>query len=79
MIKLHVLNMKNFLDTVNACKGAVNMLRPDGTWLDISRHYEAQKELMEQYRENKNHLRLTLEIPTPKDYMNLISYYAGDC
>lgn len=30
MVKLNILNMKNFLDTVNSCSGKVNMLCPDG-------------------------------------------------
>ena len=29
VIKLNILNMKNFLDTVNSCTGKVNMLCPD--------------------------------------------------
>ena len=51
MVKLNILNMENFLDTVNACIGKVYMLCPS----------------------------LILEIPNPTDYMNIISYYAGDC
>ena len=27
----------------------------------------------------KNCLRLVLEVPNPTDYMNIVSYYAGDC
>ena len=30
MIKLNILNMENFLDTVNACTGKVYMLCPNG-------------------------------------------------
>ena len=41
VIKLNILNMKNF--------------------------------------QNKNCLCLILEIPNPTDYMNIVSYYAGDC
>ena len=29
VVKLNILNMKNFLDTVNSCSGKVNMLCPD--------------------------------------------------
>ena len=32
-----------------------------------------------QYFQNKNCLCLILEIPNPTDYMNIVSYYAGDC
>ena len=28
---------------------------------------------------HKNCLRIILEIPNPTDYMNIVSYYAGDC
>ena len=51
VVKLNILNMENFLDTVNACIGKVYMLCPS----------------------------LILEISNPTDYMNIISYYAGDC
>lgn len=79
MIKLNILNMKDFLETVNTCKGAVNMLCHDGKWLNISRQYTIQNDLLKQYKANKNGLRLTIDIPTPKDYMNIVCYYAGDC
>ena len=71
MIKLNILNMKNFLGTVNSCSGKVNMLCPDGK--------KIQDSLWRQYFQNKNCLCLILEIPNPTDYMNIVSYYAGDC
>lgn len=79
MIKLNILNMKNFLQTVNACNSAVNLLYPDGRKENICRQYNLQNELLQQYRENKNCLQLSLEIPNPKDYISIVSYYAGDC
>lgn len=79
MIKLNILNMDNFLQTVNACSDAVNLLYPDGRKENINKHYGLQNELLHQYRENKNLLCLSLEIPAPKDYMSIISYYTGDC
>lgn len=72
MVKLNILNMENFLDTVNACIGKVYMLCPNG-------EEKIQDSLLRQYFQNKNCLRLILEIPNPTDYMNIISYYAGDC
>lgn len=79
MINLNILNMKNFLQTVNACSGMVNLLYPDGRKENINKQHEIQNELLQKYRENKNCLRLTLDIPNPKDYMSIVSYYAGDC
>ena len=36
MIKLNILNMENFLDTVNACTGKVYMLCPNGKKQNIN-------------------------------------------
>lgn len=79
MVKLNILNMANFLDTVNACTGKVNMLSPDNKKVNINGEEKVQDRLWRQYRQNKNSLRLVLEIPDPKDYMSIVSYYAGDC
>lgn len=79
MIKLNILNMKNFLQTVNECSGMVNLLYPDGRKENINKQYGIQNQLLQKYRENKNYLSLSLDIPTPKDYISIVSYYAGDC
>jgi hypothetical protein len=79
MIKLNILNMKNFLQTVNECSGKVNLLHPDGRKENINKQYGIQNELLQKYRENKYCLPLSLDIPTPKDYISIVSYYAGDC
>ena len=79
MVKLNILNMKNFLDTVNSSSGKVNMLCPDGKKQNINGEEKIQGSLWRQYSQNKNCLRLVLEVPNPTDYMNIVSYYAGDC
>lgn len=79
VVKLNILNMKNFLDTVNACTGKVNMLCPDGKKRNINGEEKVQGSLWRQYRQNKKCLRLVLEIPNSTDYMSIVSYYAGDC
>ena len=79
VVKLNILNMKNFLDTVNSCSGKVNMLCPDGKKQNINGEEKIQGSLWRQYSQNKNCLRLVLEVPNPTDYMNIVSYYAGDC
>lgn len=78
MITLNILNMKNFLQTVNECEETVDLLFPDGAKADL-RIPGIQQELWQQYRENKNCLRLSLLVSNPKDYMSIVSYYAGDC
>lgn len=80
MIKLNILNMKNFLETVNnLCKGEVTMHCPDGKRQNISRQYAIQDELLKEYTANRNCLQLILDITNPHDYISIVSYYAGDC
>ncbi len=79
MLKLKIMNMKKFLDTVNACQGEVRMIFPEGGKTNIKGQYRIQGSLTEQYRKNKKCLPISLEIPVPEDYMNIVSYYAGDC
>lgn len=79
VLKPNILNMKNFLDTVNASTGKVNMLCPDGRKLNINGEEKIQGGLWRQHFQNKNCLRLVLGIPNPTNYMNIVSYYAGDC
>ena len=79
MIKLNVLNMERFLETVNECNGVVNLLNPNGSKKNINKQYGIQSELLEEYRKNKNCLRLSLDVRNSKDYINIVSYYAGDC
>lgn len=71
--------MINFLQKVNECNGLVNLLHPDGRKENINKQYGIQEELLQKYRENKNSLRLSLDLPNFKDYMSIVSYYAGDC
>ena len=49
MVKLNILNMKNFLDTVNSCSGKVNMLCPDGKKQNINGEEKIQGSLWRQY------------------------------
>lgn len=79
MIKVNILNLKNFLETVNQCTGRVLVLSPNGNKTDINKQYPIQRELQSQYQKNGNCLPLTLEFDYPTDYMNIVSYYAGDC
>ena len=78
MLMLNIWNMKNFLQKVNMCSGAVNLLYPDGRKEDMNKQYGLQNQLLQKHRENKNHLQLSLDIPDSKDYMSVISYYVGN-
>ncbi|MCI8429902.1 MAG: ribonuclease HII [Lachnospiraceae bacterium] len=79
MIKLNILNMENFLKTVNTCKSEVHMLDSKGGKTNINGTGSVQERLMEQFFQSGKCLRLALEIPDPGDYMRIVSYYVGDC
>ncbi len=79
MIKLNIMNMKEFLNTVNACKDPVFLIRHGGEKVNIKGQKKVQNELLEKYRKNKNCLQICLEISNCADYMDIVSYYAGDC
>ena len=79
MIKVNILNLSNFLKTINQCKGRVSMLVDDGSKVNITRQYSVQQDLSKQYEQNGKCLPLTLAFEEPKDYMAVVCYYAGDC
>lgn len=78
MIKLNILNMNNFLSAVNSCRDKVYMLCPDGSKVNINRQAELQNDLWNRYRQNRNYLQLTVQIPDHRDYMNLILSHVGN-
>lgn len=79
MIKVNILNLSGFLETINQCKGRVSMLAPDGAKVNITRQYSIRQELAKQYHQNGKCLPLSLMFEEPKDYMAVVCYYAGDC
>ena len=79
MIKLKILNMKNFLKVVNQCVGRIIVVSTDGKRTDINGRTAIQHRLQKEYLENGKCLPLTLEFDYPTDYFAIVSYYAGDC
>ncbi|WP_042476426.1 hypothetical protein [Bacillus ndiopicus] len=79
MLKLDIFkNINGFLRAVNECEGPVHLLRADGGKENINKQYGIQNELVKKYMENKNCLRVSLDIPKPKDYLSIVSYYIGE-
>ena len=79
MMKLNILNIQDFLDIINACRDEVYMICSNGQKVNIRGQYPIQDELHRQYYDHKNQLQIILEAQNPKDYMRIVSYYAGDC
>ncbi|WP_373266010.1 ribonuclease HII [Hungatella hathewayi] len=79
MMKLRILDMKEFLKTVNECAGPVNLVDSDGRRVNINKEYGIQAKLQAEYQRNRKILSLCLEVPTPEDYLSIVYYYVGDC
>lgn len=79
MLKLNILNMKQFLETVNRCTGGVFVLGPDGSWVQIDHRYAFQQELQAMHTVSGGCLPLTLRLKNPADHMRIVAFYAGDC
>ena len=79
MMKLRILDMKEFLKTVNGCTGPVHIVDSDGRKENINKEYGTQAKLQAEYQRNRKILSLCLEVPTPADYLSIVNYYVGDC
>lgn len=77
MIKIDIMNMKSFLQTVNECGGAIYWRSPDGKKVDINKQYGIQYELMRVYANQGDFLRIALDIPNPSDYFRIVYYAIG--
>lgn len=79
MIKVNIMNMNRFLEVVNQCRGCIYSIAADGRKSNITRDYYNQETLEREYAQNGNKLPLTLLFDDHRDYMSVVSYYAGDC
>ena len=52
MMKLNILNMKNFLKVVNECRDEVRVILPDGQKKNIRGHYAMQDLLLKEFEKN---------------------------
>lgn len=78
MIKVRIFNMKEFLKAVDGCAGAVHVLEDQGRRVNINKNEEARKALMERFEAEGKYLALSLEIPEPKDYFKVVTYYISN-
>ena len=78
IVKLNIFNINNFFETVNECRGAINLLHQNKKRENINKQYSIQNELLKKHKNNKNFLELSLEIANLKDYMNIVLFTIGD-
>ena len=78
-MKLNILNIQDFLDTINACRDEVYMICSNGQKVNIRGQYPIQDELHRQYYDHKNQLQIILEAQNPKavSYTHLRAHETG--
>ncbi len=74
MIKVRIFNARAFLDVVNHCKSAVYLIRENGGKVNLCHN----PSLQEQLNHAKSPLKLSLEIPNPSDYMDIVLFTTGE-
>ena len=79
MLKLNILNMINFLKTVNECSGPVVLVSQDGRREDMNNQESLQERLLKNYKDNRRSLTMWIDVAEPADYLKIVCYYAGDC
>lgn len=79
MVKLNIFDINEFLQTVNSCKGEVNLVTQEGNLENINKKYQRQQELVENHKTNKNFSRLSVNIPNVKDYFKVIFFSIANC
>ena len=79
MLKLNILNMINFLKTVNECSGPVVLVSQDGRREYMNNHESLQERLLKNYNDNRRSLKMWIDVAEPADYLKIVCYYAGDC
>jgi len=75
MMKLKILNLDGFLETIGRCRGPVYQVGPDGSRTDLCR----SASLRARYRRDRGELSITLVVPDGHDFFRIVAYYAGDC
>ena len=78
MLKLNILNMINFLKTVNECSGPVVLVSQDGRREDMNNQESLQERLLKNYKDNRRSLNMWIDVAEPADYLKIVCYYAGD-
>ena len=78
IIKLNIFNMEKFLEMLNKCSGAINLLSKDKKRENINKQYVLQNKLLKEHKKNKDFLELSLDITNLKDYINIVFFTIGD-
>ena len=67
MLKLNILNMINFLKTVNECSGPVVLVSQDGRREDMNKQESLQERLLKNYKDNRRSLKMWIDVAEPAE------------
>lgn len=76
-LKMHVLNLKSFLQMLQACTGPLELRLPDGSVQVYRDTPTVQETLTRSFVASQKWLPLTIRVHTPQDYFSVVSYAAG--
>lgn len=79
MLKLNVLNVNRFWDTVNGCEDTVRLICEDGQKLELNKAYGLQEELSSKNTDPEDGMQVMLEVPGASDFRRILSFCYGDC
>lgn len=77
-LNLRIMNLRAFSNVLNACSAPVELTTADGA---VHRFPDdtAAASLCSRKPKNGTRLPVAVRIYAPRDYFNIVSYYAGDC
>ena len=77
-LNLRIMNLRAFSNVLNACSAPVELTTADGA---VHRFPDdgAAADLCSRKPQNGTRLPVAVRIHAPRDYFNIVSYYAGDC
>lgn len=77
-LSLRIANLRAFSNLLNACSSSVELTTPDGA---VHRFPDdaAAASLCSRRPGSGTRLPVSVQVHTPRDYFDIVSYYAGDC
>lgn len=79
MLKLNILNMINFLKTVNDGSGPVGPGLPGRKTRGYEQTGKPAGTAFKNYKDNRLQPKMWIDVAEPADYLKIVCYYAGDC
>ena len=77
--EVRVLDLQNFLRTLEVCRGSVTLQFPDGSTVSTAESPDFRTILFRQHKAYHGCLRLSLEFSLAQDYVRILQNCAEEC